>query len=60
MTNYDLNETSLSITVDTIIGKSKYGTTSLKTGPLSVAYQIEPIIFRYIEMNQECGQPMTQ
>ena len=59
-TKYDIHETSLSITVDKIRGRAKYGTTALKPGPLAVAYQIEPIILRYIEMKQECGQPMTQ
>ena len=58
MTNYDINETSFSITVDTIIERAKHGTTALKPGPLAFAYQIEPIILRYIEMNQECAQPM--
>ena len=60
MTNYDPHETSLSIPVDAIRGQAKYGTTALKTGPLAVAYQIEWIVLRYIEMNQECGQPMTR
>ena len=60
MTKYDLHETSFSIPIDTIRGRSKYGTTALKPGPLAVAYQIEPIILRYIEMKQECGQPMTR
>ena len=59
MTKYDLNDTSLSIPIDTIIGRSKYGTTLLKSGPLAVAYQIEPIIFRYIGIKQECGQTMN-
>ena len=52
MTKYDLHETSLSIPVDIITGRAKYGTTALKPGPLAVAYQIEPIILRYIEMKQ--------
>ena len=60
MTNYDLHETSFFILIDTIIGRPKYGTTALKSGPLAAAYQIEPIILRYIEMKQECGQPMTR
>ena len=60
MTKYDLHETPFSIPVDTIRGRSKYETTALKPGPLSVAYQIEPIIFRYIQMNQECGHTMTR
>ena len=60
MTKYDIHETSLSIPVDTIIGLSQYGTTALKPGPLSVAYQIEPIVLRYIQMKQECGQPITR
>ena len=60
MTKYDIHETSFSIPVDTIRGWSKYGTTALKPGPLAFAYQIQPIILRYIEMKQECGQPMTQ
>ena len=59
MTKYDLHETSFSILVDTIRGRYKYVTTALKPGPLAVAFQIEPIILRYIEMKQECGQPMT-
>ena len=50
MTKYNPHETSFSIPVDTIRGKSKYGTTALKLGPLAVAYQIEHIILRYIEM----------
>ena len=60
MTNYDLHAKSLSIPVDTIIGRAKYGTTALKPGPLAVAYQIERIVLRYIEMKQECGRPMTR
>ena len=40
MTKYDLHETSLSIPVDTIIGRAKYVTTALNTGPFAVAYQI--------------------
>ena len=52
MTKYYSNETSLSIPVDKIIGRYKYGTTALKPGPLSVAYQIERIILRYIKMKQ--------
>ena len=40
MTKYDLHEIPFSIPVDTIRGQSKYGTNELKTGPLSVAYQI--------------------
>ena len=59
MTKYDLHETSFSITVDTIRGQAKYGTTALKPGHLAVAYKIELIILRYIQMKQECGQPMT-
>ena len=50
MTKYDLHDTSFSIPVDTIIGQYKYGTTAFKPGPLAFAYQIEPIILRYIEM----------
>ena len=60
MTKYDLHEISFSIPVDKIRGRSKYGTTALKPGPLAVSYQIEPIILRYIEMKQDCGQPMNQ
>ena len=60
MSKYDLHETSFSIPTDTIRGRSKYGTPDLKPGPLAVAYQIGPIILRYIEMNQECGHPMTR
>ena len=52
MTKYDINETSFSITVDTIRGQSKYVTTVLKPGFLDIAYQIEPIILRYIEKKQ--------
>ena len=48
MTKYDLHETSFSTPVDTILGQAKYGKTALKPGPLAVAYQIEPIILRYI------------
>ena len=59
ITKYDLHEKSFSIPVDTIKGREKYLTTALKPGPLDVAYQIEPIILRYIEMNQDCGQTMT-
>ena len=55
MTKYDLHETSLSIHVDTIIGRSKYGTTALKPAPLVFPYKIKPIILRYIQMKQECG-----
>ena len=40
MTKYDLCYTSFSIPVDTIIGRVKYGTTSLKPGTLYVTYQI--------------------
>ena len=40
MTKYDLHETSSSIPVDTIRGRSKYGTIALKSGPLAIAYQI--------------------
>ena len=60
MTNYDPHVSSLSVPVDTTRGRAKYGTTALKLGPLAVAYQIEPIILRYIEMNQECGHPMNR
>ena len=60
MTKYDLHDTSYSIPVYKIRGQSKYGTTALKPGPLSVAYQIKPTILRYIQMNQERGQPMTR
>ena len=60
MTKYDRHEISFSIPVDKIIGRSKYETTALKPGPLAVSYQSEPIILRYIQMNQECGQPMTR
>ena len=60
MTKYDLNETSFSTPVDTIRERYKYGTTALKPGILAVAYQIEPIILRYIEMKQEYGHPMTR
>ena len=60
MTNYDIHETSFSIPVDTIRGRSKYGTTALKPGPLDVAYQIELVILRYIQIKQECGQAMTR
>ena len=59
ITKYDLHEISFSITVDTIIGRDKYGTTELKPGPLYVAYQYKQIILIYILMKQECGQPMT-
>ena len=59
MTKYDLHETSFSITVDTIRGQSKYVTTALKPGQLTVAYKIELIILRYIQMKQEYGQSMT-
>ena len=59
MTKYDLHKTPFSIPVDTIIGQAKYGTTALKPGPLAVAYQIEPIILRYIQMKHKCGQPMA-
>ena len=40
MTKYDLHYTSFSIPVDTIRGRSKYGTIALKPGPLAIAYQI--------------------
>ena len=60
MTKYDLHETSFSIPVDTTRGRSIYETTALKPGPLAVAYQIEPITLRYVEMKQECGQPMNR
>ena len=60
MTKYDLHEIPLSVPVDTIRVGNKYGTTELKPGPLVVAYQIEPIILIYIQMNQECGKPMTR
>ena len=50
MTKYDLHETPFSIPFDTIRGRSKYGTTALKPGPLAVSYQIELIILRYIQM----------
>ena len=59
ITKYDLRDISFSIPVDTIIGRDKYGTTELKPGPLYVAYQYKQIIFIYILMKQECGQPMT-
>ena len=52
MIKYDLHETSLYIPVDTIRGREKDGKTLLKLGPLAVAYQIEPIILRYTQMNQ--------
>ena len=55
MTKYDLHDTSLSIPVDTIRERAKYGTSALKLGPMDAAYQIEQIILRYIEMEQECG-----
>ena len=48
MAKYDIHETSFSVPVDAIIGRAKYGTNALKPGPLDVAYQIEPIILRYI------------
>ena len=60
MTNYDLHETSLSIPVDTTRGRTKYGTTEFKPWPLDFAYQIEPIILRYIQMKQYCSQTMTR
>ena len=60
MTKCDIHEISFSITIDTIRGRAKDGTTKLKPGPLVVAYQIEPIIFRYIKMKQECGQTMKR
>ena len=60
MAKYDLRETSFYISVDTIRGRDKYGTTALKPGPLSVAYQIEPVILRYTQIKQECGHPMTR
>ena len=60
MTKYDLHETSLYIHIGKIIGRSKYGTTDLKPGPLAAAYQIELIILRYIEIKQECGQLVTR
>ena len=48
MTKYDLHETSFYIPVDTIRGRSNFVTTALKPGTLSIAYQIEIIIMRYI------------
>ena len=60
MAKYDIHETSFSVPVDAIIGRAKYGTNALKPGPLDVAYKIEPIILRYIEMKQDCGKPMTR
>ena len=60
MTKYDLHETSFYIPIDRIRGRAKYGKIVLKPGPLTVAYQIEPILLRYIQMKQECGQPMTR
>ena len=60
MTKYDLHETLFYTPVSTIRGRFIYGTTALKPGPLAVAYQIEPIILRYIEINPECGQPMNR
>ena len=60
MTKYDIHETKFSTPVDKIRGGYKYRTTELKIWPLAVSYQIEPLILRYIEMKQECGQSMTQ
>ena len=60
MIKYDIQETSLYIPIDTIRGLKKYETTVLKSGPLSVAYQISPILLIYIQMEQECGQAMTR
>ena len=60
MTDYDLHETSFSISFDTIIRRSKHGTSASKTETLDVAYKIEPIILRYIKMKQECGQTTTR
>ena len=60
MTEYDLHDTALSNPVYTFRGRAKYGTTELKPSPFAVSYQIEPIILRYIQTKQECGQPMTQ
>ena len=49
-----------SIPIDTIREQDKYGTTALKPGNLAVSYQNEPTTLRYIEMKQECGQPMIR
>ena len=58
-TNNYFHETSFSIPVDKTRGRSKYGTTALKPGPLAVAYQIVPIILRYIQIKQECVHLIT-
>ena len=60
ITKYDIHETLFFLPIDRIRGRSKYRKTAIKTGHLDVAYQIEPIILRYIEMKQEFGQTMIR